>query len=351
MKARDPWGGLAGAEPVGRADAFVLGLPYDGSACWRQGAAEAPVRLREISATSPAVSEDGFAVDPSSFRVVDLGDVAPRAADLAEELGDAARRDYFSRVERAALEALQPEGRPAGGSFLLSIGGDHAVTIPLFRAFGRAFGDPAPPDRGIAGGVGLVVLDAHPDLFDTYDGSPLSNACPARRALETGKLRPEHLLLLGTRSYNPEELDFIQQARITFVPARELDRRGVDAVVALARERLSGVRDVYLSLDIDVADPACAPGTGAPVAGGLSSRQLLDLTRGLLEALPVRAMDLVEIAPPLDPTEATLFLGLQLAFETFATVARNRTGVASPSRPPSLAGPAQGSGGTPSGGA
>jgi len=190
--ARDPWGGLAGPEPVGRSDLFVLGLPYDGSACWRQGAAEAPVRLREISATSPAVSEDGYAVDPGSFRVVDLGDVAPRAADLAEELGDAARRDYFSRVERAAADALHAGGRP-GASFLLSIGGDHAVTIPLFRAFGRVFGE----------GVGLVVLDAHPDLFESYDGSPLSNACPVRRALETGKMAPEHLVILGTRSYNP----------------------------------------------------------------------------------------------------------------------------------------------------
>jgi arginase family enzyme len=168
---------------------------------------------------------------------------------------------------------------------------------------------------------GVVHLDAHPDLFDTYDGSPLSNACPMRRALETGRLAPEHLLILGTRSYNPVELDFMREHGIRFVPARELDRGGVSAAVALARERLAGVGRVYLTLDIDVADPGCAPGTGAPVAGGLSSRQLLDLTRGLLEALPVKAMDIVEIAPPLDPTDATLFLGLQLVFETFAVLA------------------------------
>jgi agmatinase len=93
-------------------------------------------------------------------------------------------------------------------------------------------------------------------------------------------------------------------------------------MLALARERLRGAASVYLTLDIDVADPACAPGTGAPVAGGLSSRQLLDLTRGLVETLPVRAMDLVEVSPPLDPTDATLFLALQLAFETFAALAR-----------------------------
>jgi arginase family enzyme len=143
-----------------------------------------------------------------------------------------------------------------------------------------------------------------------------------RRALETGRLAPEHLLILGTRSYNPVELDFMREHGIRFVPARELDRGGVDAAVALARERLAGIGRVYLTLDIDVADPACAPGTGAPVAGGLSSRQLLDLTRGLLEELPIEAMDIVEIAPPLDPTDATLFLGLQVIFETFAVLAR-----------------------------
>jgi len=136
----------------------------------------------------------------------------------------------------------------------------------------------------------------------------------------------------------------MREARIAFVPARDIDRRGVDATLSFVRERLAGVRDVYLSLDIDVADPACAPGTGAPVAGGLSSRQLLDLTRGLLEALPVRAMDLVEVAPPLDPTEATLFLGLQIVFETFAVVARKRTSGVTGSRTALLSIPAPGSG-------
>jgi agmatinase len=241
----------------------------------------------------------GEVVDPARFAVRDLGDVA--ADGLAAE-------EYFGRVQRAAQSALA--AHPA--AFLLALGGDHSVTTPLVRAFAAASERP----------FGLVHLDAHPDLFDTYDGSPLSNACPLRRALETGRLRPEHLLILGTRSYNPVELDFMRDHGIRFVPAREVDRRGVDAMVALARERLSGVERVYLTLDIDVADPACAPGTGAPVAGGLSSRQLLDLVRGLHEALPITAMDVVEVSPPLDPTDATLFLALQIVFETFAVLAR-----------------------------
>lgn len=300
MIPRAPWGGLADPE-AGHAEVAVLGVPYDGGIGWRPGAADAPRRLREISPSSPAISEDGFVVDPKRLRVRDLGDVLPP--------GEAA--EYFARVQAAVVSALAPSPRP----FLFSLGGDHSVLIPLFRGFAEA----------VPGRLGLVLLDAHPDLFDAYDGSPLSHACPIRRCLETGRLLPEHLLILGTRSYNSVELDFMREKRIRFVPAREIDRRGIPAVLEIARERFAGLDAVYLTLDIDVADPSCAPGTGAPVAGGLTSRQLLDLTRGLLEALPVRAMDIVEVSPPLDPSDITLFLALQLAFETFAVLARKQT--------------------------
>ena len=116
----------------------------------------------------------------------------------------------------------------------------------------------------------------------------------------------------------------MREKGIRFVPAREIDRLGVESVVTLARQKLNGVGNVYVSLDIDVADPSCAPGTGAPVAGGLSSRQLLELTRGLATQLPVRALDIVEIAPALDPSGITLFLALQIIFETFAVLAEKR---------------------------
>lgn len=278
----------------------MLGVPWDGSVGWRPGAAEAPRRLRQISHTSPAISEDGFAIEPARFRVRDLGDVGPQ---IEEDV-----LHYFDRVEKTAFEAMSATVRP----FLFSIGGDHSVLIPLFRGFAAA----------TAGTLGLVLLDAHPDLFDEYDGSRTSHACPIRRALDTGRLAPEHLLIVGTRSYNAVELDFMRAQGIRFVPARELERQGTDAVLALARERLAACASVYLTIDIDVADPAFAPGTGAPVAGGLTSRQVLDLVRGLVEALPVQAADLVEVSPRLDPTDATLFLALQIVFEVMAALAR-----------------------------
>ena len=299
MIRRATWGGLCD-EGSGPSWLTLLGVPWDGSVGWRPGAAEAPGRLRKISHTSPAISEDGFALDPARHRVRDLGDVGPQVEEGVLR--------YFERVEKAAQSVLCAAERP----FLFSIGGDHSVLIPLFRGFAAAR----------PGTLGLVLLDAHPDLFDEYDGSRTSHACPIRRALDTGRLAPEHLLIVGTRSYNAVELDFMRAHGIRFVPARELERQGVDAVLALARQRLAACSAVYLTIDIDVADPAFAPGTGAPVAGGLTSRQLLELTRGLVETLPVGAADLVEVAPRLDPTDATLFLALQIVFETMAALAR-----------------------------
>ncbi|MEK7798939.1 MAG: arginase family protein [Acidobacteriota bacterium] len=323
MISRHPWGGLAVPGLELPHDVVILGLPYEAGACWRGGASAAPRRLREISGSSPAISEDGYVVDPALLRLRDAGDIEPadngvRPATGAAAPGgpatDAARQAYFARVEQSVVQIFKLAAMVGRDSFLLSIGGDHSVSIPLVRGFGSRFPE----------GFGLVSLDAHPDLFDRYEGSPLSNACPMRRALDGSRLKPENLVILGTRSYNPEELDFMKEKGIRFVPAREIDRIGVPAAVEIARERMAGVGNIYLSIDIDVADPSCAPGTGAPVAGGLSSRQLIDLTRGLLQHLPVRAMDLVEIAPPLDPTDATLFLALQIAFETFAVLAEKR---------------------------
>jgi agmatinase len=309
MISRHPWGGLARPDVSPPHDVVILGVPYDGSACYRRGAAEAPRRLREISGTSPAISEEGFVVDPALLKVRDIGDVAPAPGG-----GEKIRDDLFSRVERTVTDTLRLGALAGRDAFILSIGGDHSVTIPLVRGFASHFPE----------GFGLVSLDAHPDLFDTYDGSPLSNACPMRRALDGSRLTPDHLLIVGTRSYNEEELAFMREKGIRFVPSREIETEGVEAVVALAKERMVGVGNVYLSIDIDVADPSCAPGTGAPVAGGLSSRRMIDLTRGLVRALPVRAMDLVEISPPLDPADVTLYLALQIVFETFAVLAEKR---------------------------
>ena len=308
MQFRHPWGGLADPAWSLGADLTILGVPYDGAACFRAGAAQAPSRLRAISTSSPAISEEGYVVDPVRFQVRDAGDVSAPVDGSGQPDGSEGARTPTSSACR------KRQGRRCSRR-----------SCSRWAEITRSPSPSAAPSRGShPEGFGLVLLDAHPDLFDTYEGSKTSHACPMRRALETGALAPQHLLILGTRSYNAVELDFMKEAGIRFVPARELQRMGMDAAVKLAQQQLAGLRSVYLTIDIDVADPACAPGTGAPVAGGLSSRQLLDLARGLVEALPVRAMDIVEVAPPLDPADITLFLALQVVFETFAVLARKK---------------------------
>jgi agmatinase len=282
-----------------------MGLPYEGSVAWRGGTAEAPARLREISSTSPAISEEGFEVDSSLLTVHDREDLQPPAGQVQNARG---RQKYFEAIEQEVGRIIRSASEKGKETFLFTIGGDHSLTIPLVRGFASVS-----PEK-----FGLISLDAHPDLFESYDGSELSAACTLRRSLELDLLSPEHLLILGTRSYNRVELDFLKEKGIRFVPAVEMERAGGETILEAAVRQMAGVSRIYLTLDIDVADPACAPGTGAPVAGGLSSRQLLNLTRGLLRKLPVKAMDLVEVAPALDPTDATLFLALQVIFETFA---------------------------------
>src|SRR2546426_2943472 len=184
MTPRYPWGGLAEPNLELPHDAVILGIPYDGGACWRGGSDEAPRRLREISATSPAVSEEGYMVEPGLLRLRDAGDVMPD--------GQGGAQAYFARVEKAAAQIFKIAAMAGRNSFLVSIGGDHSVSIPLVRGFAGGFSE----------GFGLISLDAHPDLFDTYDGSPLSSACPMRRAPRAPRPRTPHPPCLWTRAHN-----------------------------------------------------------------------------------------------------------------------------------------------------
>src|SRR5262245_56550092 len=155
MIKRHPWGGLAvpGIEPPH--DVVILGLPYDAGACWRGGSSQAPRRLREISGTSPAISEEAYVVDPTLLRLRDAGDVAPEAEStlsaMAAPVGAAAdgvRQAYFTRVEQTVVQIFKAAAMTGRDTFLLSIGGDHSVSIPLVRGFASRFPE----------GFGLVSL-------------------------------------------------------------------------------------------------------------------------------------------------------------------------------------------------
>jgi agmatinase len=131
-------------------------------------------------------------------------------------------------------------------------------------------------------------------------------------------MKPEHLVFCGIRAYVEEEVIFLKEnPAITVHSARNMHQRGIEAVAQDVVARLSGLSSIYLTLDIDCLDPAFAPGTGTPEAGGLTTRQLLEFLRLVFAALPIRAMDIVEVSPPLDYSDITTWAAIKVIYETF----------------------------------
>jgi agmatinase len=228
------------------------------------------------------------------LRVRDYGDLEP----LFDWAG------YFQEVEERAADAL-------GHPLALFLGGDHSVTIPLTQAFSKTMGGP----------MGVLHFDAHPDLFDVYRGHRWGHACTGRRVLELSNLEPRHLVFVGLRSIAGPEWEFLQASpAISRITARDWYREGTDAVAEQVTERLSDVEAVYITIDIDGLDASCAPGTGYPEAAGPTSRDLVELMRAVVARLPVRALDVVEVAPPLDANDITSFAALKVIYEVFGAL-------------------------------
>lgn len=286
------WGDLAlPGLPPEEADFSILGLPFDGLASARRGAALAPQRLRFWSGHQTPFSESRTRL--GGLKITDLGDI---------EIDDPARD--FESVRRR-IEALP--------NIPILLGGDHSVTIPVFQAQRKRFAGKR---------LGVLWLDAHPDLCEEFNGSRLSHACVLKRGLEAG-IDPRDVCLVGLRSWEEQELDLIENGRMHIFSAADVDELGIRSVAEDARRVLSRCEAVHISLDIDCLDPAAAPGTGIPEAGGLTSREVMTLLQSL-QGLPLVGLDVVEVAPPLDPSEATVFAALKFIMEFIALFARER---------------------------
>jgi len=210
-------------------------------------------------------------------------------------------------VEQRAYDLITKD------KFCFFLGGDHSVTIPLETAFAKAHADEK---------IGIIHFDSHPDIADEYDGHRWSHACTQRRALELPNVDPGGLTLVGTRSYIEDELEFLAKyAAIRVISAREIYCQGLTHTYAAISERYRDYRSIYFSIDIDVLDPAFAPGTGTPEAGGLSTRELMELVKEIITRLPVKAVDIVEVSPPLDSANVTCWAALKVIYEIFGGVA------------------------------
>jgi agmatinase len=272
-------------------DFTVFGVPYDGAACARKGAALGPERLRFWSTHLTPFSEDRTRL--SDIRICDIGDVA---------ISDQAR-DFESVREKVANLPNVP----------IILGGDHSISIPVFQGQRERYKDQR---------LGVLWVDAHPDLCDVFTGSKLSHACVLRRALEFG-IEPQDVCLVGVRSWEDQEIDLIENSGLNVYTAALVAERGMKSVATSVYSKLSRCDAVHISLDIDCLDPAFAPGTGIPEAGGLTSREVVTLIK-YIQGLPLVGLDVVEVSPPIDPSEATTFAALKVIMEFIAVFARER---------------------------
>ncbi|MEV8638646.1 agmatinase [Streptosporangium sp. NPDC051023] len=282
-------------DEVGRADVAVLGVPFDSGVSYRPGARFGPSAVREASRLlrpyHPALDVSPFEL----VQVADAGDIACNPFDIGQAI---------ETVEHAAGELLDT------GARLLTIGGDHTIALPLLRAVARRHGP-----------VALLHFDAHLDTWDTYFGAEYTHGTPFRRAVEEGLLDTEALSHVGTRGPLYDRRDLRDDRRMGFgvVTSADVMRQGVDEVVAALKQRI-GDRPLYVSVDIDVLDPAHAPGTGTPEAGGLTSRELLEIMRGLAGTELVGA-DVVEVAPAYDHAEITSVAASHVAYDLVSLLA------------------------------
>jgi agmatinase len=276
-------------EDVEHADIAVVGIPFDSGVSYRPGARFGPAHVREASRLlrpyNPAQDVSPFAVQ----QVVDAGDIAVNPFDIGEAVGE---------IERAATALTE------GGTRLVTIGGDHTIALPLLRSVAKRHGP-----------VAVVHFDAHLDTWDTYFGAPVTHGTPFRRASEEGLIDRTASLHVGIRGPLYDRGDLRDDERLGFaiVSSVDIETEGVAAAIERMRHRI-GDAPVYLSIDIDVLDPAHAPGTGTPEAGGLTSRELLRMVRALADARLVGA-DVVEVAPAYDHAQVTAIAASHVAYE------------------------------------
>jgi agmatinase len=282
-------------DQVSRADVAVVGVPFDSGVSYRPGARFGPAAVREASRLLRPY-HPGLDVSPfERAQVVDAGDIAANPMDIPQAIGT---------IEREAGELLD------SGARLVTVGGDHTIALPLLRAMARRHGP-----------VALLHFDAHLDTWDSYFGASYTHGTPFRRAVEEGVLDTSALCHVGIRGplYSRADLTGDKELGFGIVTSADVMRRGVDEVVGGLRERI-GDRPLYVSVDIDVLDPAHAPGTGTPEAGGMTSRELLEILRGLAGTNLVSA-DVVEVAPAYDHAEITSIAASHVAYDLVSLLA------------------------------
>lgn len=279
-------------------DVAILGVPFDGGTSFRPGARFGPSAVREASRLLRPGYHVELDVEPvNTIQVVDAGDVACTPYDIERAVRE---------IEEHAADIVGPEKRH------ISIGGDHTIALPMLRAL-----------RKVHGPMALLHFDAHLDTWDTYFDQPVTHGTIFRRAFEERLLLEDRSMHVGIRGPVYDKDDFLRDHDFGFqiIRSSDLDVIGIPAAIEQVKNRV-GDTPIYLSVDIDVLDPAFAPGTGTPEMGGMAARELLRLLRGL-NGLNLIGADVVEVAPAYDHADITSLAAATIVFDQLALMANN----------------------------
>jgi guanidinopropionase len=286
------------SDPAG-IDIALIGVPWDGGTTNRAGARHGPRQIRDMSTMVRNVHHHSRIKPFDLCKCADLGDVPVNPIAIEDTLKRI--EDFFARVHAAGVTPL-------------SAGGDHLVTLPIMRAIAREGSANRP--------LGMVHFDAHTDTWDRYFGEQFyTHGTPFRRAIEEGLLDPKRTVQIGIRGalYGEADNDWGEKQGIRVIDIEEFYDMGVEAVIAEAR-RVVGDGPTYISFDVDGLDPVYAPGTGTPEIGGFTTHEAQRMIRGL-QGLNLVGGDVVEVAPPFDPSGNTAIVGATMMFEILCVLA------------------------------
>ena len=271
-------------------DVAVSGVPYDGAATNRSGSRFGPRAIRQGSTEIATLDAFPFGFNLyENLNIIDYGDC----------FIDLHRPDtIIESIEKHAIEIV------SSGSKMLTFGGDHFVSYPLLKAHVKKYGP-----------IALIQFDAHCDTWED-DGRTFDHGTMFSRAVNEGLIDTSRSTQIGLRTYNERDYGF------EILTSPQIHKQGVDHALKVLKFRSENA-PVYISFDIDVLDPAFAPGTGTPVSGGLASWQVLEIIRGL-GSLNLIGMDLVEVSPAYDHSEITALAAATIAHDWLCLLAQKK---------------------------
>lgn len=285
------------------ADAVIVGAPTDELVTHRPGARFGPRAIRESDplGVMPRPNMD-VGVDPFVvLKVLDFGDVVPNPGYPLETHADVKQTVKLIREK---------------GAVPIVLGGDHALAHPDVGAVSQVVG---------AESLGLIHFDAH---ADDGDEQMLNHGTPLRKLVEEGSILGKNIVQVGLRGYwpSPEEFEWARQQGFRWHLMEAVSERGIEDVMGDVIDSMRELAHVFLSVDIDVCDPAFAPGTGFPEPGGMQARDLLRSVRRIAIDLPVAGMEIVEVSPPYDHADITSLLANRVVMEVLSGIALRKSG-------------------------